>query len=187
MIDVDQLLHHVGHMPPVFLEEPRIADAGTVDVSAVLGDVFAAIGAPPPDRDGYGYDPDDAKQRNRQRVLLIAAWIAWAVRADIDDARRLQALFRTELVQLAALVDADQFAKDPDRQEELVRTVLNVLQLQPTGETRSQTTDRLDSLSTVQRTKILKAHQKKLERARELEAELKRKQREAQSSRYGRE
>lgn len=187
MIDVENLLHHIGQMPEVFLHEPRIGKVGSVDVAAVLGDLFSAIGADPPGPEDFGYEPNRPEHRNRQRVILVAAWIAWTLRSDITDARKLQDLFRAELTQLAAHVDAEQFANDPDRQEELVRTVLKALELQPAGETPAQTADRLDSLSTVRRTRIIRAQQKKLERARQLKADMERKRREAQASRYGRE
>jgi hypothetical protein len=77
-------------------------------------------------------------------------------------------LLSNGLLELAKLNKAPQFVTDPDRREELVRMTLNQLGLRPQGETVAQAQDRLITLSTTERQRVLRAARAAEERAREI-------------------
>jgi hypothetical protein len=89
------------------------------------------------------------------------------------------------------VVAARQFLDDTDRREELVRLVLRHLDLAPEGEAQADAEDRLSSLDSVRRVRLLQearaAEDERRKREAELAAELAKKQAEEQAARYDRE
>jgi len=65
-------------------------------------------------------------------------------------------LLREALEPLAALIDAERFVADPERREELVRLLLSRLDLRPAGESEYQAADRLKSLDSVERDRLIR-------------------------------
>jgi hypothetical protein len=86
---------------------------------------------------------------------------------------------------LAGLVRPDKFVSDPDRREELVRFCLAQLELRPLGETQSQAADRLTTLDSAERHRVLRATAAAERRAREVREAMARKQAQESASRYG--
>src|SRR5262249_34173546 len=72
------------------------------------------------------------------------------------------------LEELCGLVKASELTTDPDRREELARLCLNSLNLRPAGETRAQAEDRLMTLSTTERQRVLQEARAAEERARQI-------------------
>lgn len=89
--------------------------------------------------------------------------------------------------ELAALVSADVFVTDPDRREELVRLCLAALGLRPEAESEAQALDRLTTLSSVKREKVIRATKEHLERARQLREAMRRKEAEEAAAKATRE
>ena len=79
------------------------------------------------------------------------------------------------LRQLARLVKAELFVSDPDRREELARFVLASLDLRPAGETVEQASDRLTTLDSVERDRVLRRTAAAEKRAREVRQAMARK------------
>lgn len=69
---------------------------------------------------------------------------------------------------VADLVQSDLFVTDPDRREELVRLCLASLGLRPKGESEAHAEDRLRTLDSVERARVIAATREKQERARVL-------------------
>lgn len=88
---------------------------------------------------------------------------------------------------LSKLVDADQLVLDPDRREELIRLCLKMIDVLPEGETKAQAADRLGALDSVERQKVIRATQEKLEHARQLKKAMEAKRAAEAASRYNRE
>ncbi len=91
------------------------------------------------------------------------------------------------LDKLAELVAADQFVKDPDRREELARLCLAALDLRPAGESENSAEDRLKTLDSVERVRLIKATQEQQKRARQLREEMRRKEAAEAAAKVGRE
>lgn len=90
-----------------------------------------------------------------------------------------------KLVQLAELVKPQQVVADPDRREEFVRLCLASLNLRPLGESIPQATDRLATLDSVERSRILKETAAAERRAREIREAMARARAQESASRYG--
>jgi hypothetical protein len=84
----------------------------------------------------------------------------------------IELFLRVELALLAEYALADKFVTDPDRREELARLCLKALGLRPAGETEAQAQDRLTTLSTAERQRVIKAAQEAEDRARKIREEM---------------
>lgn len=156
---LQKLTHRLSECPPEFLMEPKCGDGGIIHVGAVVSDLMVSMGGTALEKtEARLFWTPDAKRRNYRRVVLICSWIfhdSW-----FRDAKRFskQALsfLKSDLDDLSKLVNADLFVTDPDRREELVRLCLNALDLIPQDEKESQALDRLETLNSVKRSKIIK-------------------------------
>ena len=187
---LDRLTHRLSECPAAFLAEPRIGGRGGVFVDAVVADLIVDLGGPRPADDRLVWFRSRAsKQRNHLRLILIASWLFHdePFRDANCHGEPVLSFLAEQLEELATLVAADLFTTDPDRREELVRYCLQALSLRPKGETEKQAADRLQTLDTIERAKVLvdlKATQK---RARELRDEMNRNRAQEAASRYSRE
>ena len=86
---------------------------------------------------------------------------------------------------LAGLVRPEVLVGDPDRREELVRLMLAQLDLRPAGETLAQANDRLMTLDSVERRRILEATLAAEKRAREVREAMAKARAQESASRYG--
>lgn len=89
------------------------------------------------------------------------------------------------LRQLASMVLASRLAADPDRREELVRVCLDELGHRPAGETVEQSGDRLTTLDSVERQRVLKATRAAEQRARDVREAMAKARAQESASRYG--
>lgn len=95
-------------------------------------------------------------------------------------------LLRSEgLRSIAQLLQAKQVISDPDRREELARICLNGLELRPQGESIAQATDRLMTLNSVERERILRETAAAEKRAREVREAMAKAKALESVSRYG--
>jgi hypothetical protein len=167
---LETLTRRLAECPPEFLAEPRIGSSGTIRCAAVVSDLLADLGGAPL-RGGEEtalVGADRRKDRNRLRVALVAAWLLhdeW-FRARKEFATPARRLFGGGLTELEALVPAEQLVSDPDRREELVRSCLRALGLRPAGETVAQAQDRLTTLSSAERQRVIREARSAEERAR---------------------
>jgi hypothetical protein len=177
--DLAHLLHRLTECPPDFLSEPMVGEKGAVDVVAVVSDLLCDLGALPipsdtlsPARSGE----DAVATRNRLRLVLVAAWLLsdpWFVEHRVGT--RAEPVMMNGLVEMAGLVQAERSVTDPDRREELVRTCLFGLGLRPGGESPDVAQDRLTTLSSAERVRVVQAARAAEERARQIREELARK------------
>ncbi len=180
---LERLTHHLSECPAEFLDEPRLGQRGLIHVDAVVSDLMMNLGGDPLSEKGSRtFRPGDKKRRNFLRLVLVCTWLLhdeW-FREKKRFVKPVYTWLKTGLDELARLVAADLFVTDPDRREELVRLCLETLDLRPQGETEAQAADRLNTLSSVERSKVVKATKAAQERARKIrEAMQKKKAREA--------
>lgn len=171
MPSLPALTRRLAETPPDFLLDPEIGRAGVVRVSAVVSDVLCALGgAPLSPRQAAAFQARPAAEaRNRLRLILLACWLLhdeqFRAAGVAGPALRLLA---SGLDELAALVPAEKCVVDPDRREELVRLCLSGLGWRPDGESEAEARDRLNTLSSVERRRVVAAARQAEERARQV-------------------
>jgi hypothetical protein len=168
---LEALTRRLAECPAEFLAEPLIGTAGSVHVAAVVSDLLRDLGGPPLTAEGaQAYQTADRRQRNRLRVVLVASWLLhdpwFRSRQRFDAAAR--SFLALGLTDLAKLIEAPQLVADPDRREELARLCLQALGLRPAGETVEQAQDRLTTLSSAERQRVIREAQAAERRAREV-------------------
>jgi hypothetical protein len=180
---LEGLLHRLADCPPDFLLGP-----GDIDITALACDHFRAVGVvipSPQERRSLAALPGEA-----QRLLPIVLWLLrddWFVaRPELAEAswRFLQS---DALTKLAKLVRPDVIINDPDRREELVRLCLKALGLVPEGESVAQAADRLATLDSAERERVIRRTRRAEARAREVREAMARQRAEEAAARYSRE
>ena len=121
-------------------------------------------------------------------VLSVATWLihdsTFLNRPDLIESG-WKWLSGESLRLLCELVRPEKLLTDPDRREELVRVCLEAHALIPSGESIAQSRDRLNTLDSVERQRILQATAEAERRAREVREAMARKQALESASRYG--
>lgn len=170
---LELLTRRLAECPADFLADPRIGKTGAVPVAAVVSDLVRDLGGAPLDaKQAATFAPQDAKQRNTLSATLIACWLLhdpW-FRQNGQFAARARAFLTTILPELAATTPAKKLVTDPDRREELARLCLKELGLRPAGESIAQAQDRLATLNTAERQRVIRAAREAEERARAVRA-----------------
>ena len=182
------LLHRVAETPKDFLAEPRIGAAGRVHVDAVVGDLLTALGVAVTQHDLQHF-AGNGPSRNAQAVTLLLSWLLadpWFATAAPTKAELL-ALLGDGASELAAATLARRFVDDPDRREELVRVTLAAIGARPVGESEAQAEDRLTSLSSAERTRVVDAARAAELRARQIREALRKKAAEESADKWTRE
>ena len=173
---LQQLTRRLAETPADMLAEPAAGATAGVETGAVVGDVLRSLGLLNPDARWLATlhpDRTDKNQRNYLRVMLAASWLLadpW-FRGKANPADAQNWLSGGSIAELAALTGADAFVKDDDRREELARLCLKALGLAPQGENEAQAQDRLESISSIERNRVIAASRKINETARKKRAE----------------
>jgi len=188
---LESLTRRLAECPADFLAEPRIGAAGKVHVAAVVSDVIRDLGGEPLIRaQAVAFEPKDARQhRNRLSLVLVAGWLLhdpWFTQQKRFAAPAYDFL-AMGLNELARHVKASSFVSDPDRREELARLCLKALDLRPAGETEAQAQDRLNTLNTAERQRVIQAARQAEQRAREIREAMARKEAEEATDKWSRE
>jgi hypothetical protein len=209
---LESLTRKLAETPEDFLAEPRVGQHGRVHTAAVVGDLIRLLGgnasadqlksfvgkSEPPTRTSKSpekskTDPPSAAEarheRNRFAVTLILCWLLsddWFRQLKPKTVDVLQ-LLDSEAAQLAAQVAPRKFVSDPDRREELVRVALARLGFRPAGETLAQAQDRLTTLNSTERARVLQAARAAEQRARQIREALARKAAEESADKWTRE
>lgn len=187
---LETLTRRLAETPEDFLAEPRIGSSGRVHVAAVVGDLLRSLAANPEAADLAGFEGTDPRRdRNRLSVSLLLCWLLadpWFRQNELS-ADALLELLEKGSAQLGAQVASRKFVTDPDRREELARFSLARLGYRPAGETLPQAQDRLTSLSSAERARVLQASRAAEQRARAIREALARKAAEESADKFTRE
>ena len=187
---LETLTRRLAEAPDDFLAEPRVGGAGRVHVAAVVGDLVRILGGDALAADLRDFTGSaDARDRNRLGVVMMLCWLLadeWFQQARPGVTEVLRVL-REGAADLATGAPAPKFQSDPDRREEIARFALALLGYRPAGETPAQAQDRLTSLSSAERARVLKAARAAEERARAIREALARKAAEESADKWTRE
>jgi hypothetical protein len=186
---LEDLTRRLAETPPDFLEEPRIKKSGKVHVDAVVHDLLLLQGAAVAPTQLAAFSSGDTADRNRLTMTLILCHLLsneWFLNQKID-ASALLALLNEGATELAGQMQAGKAITDPDRREEVVRFSLSRLGYRPAGETEAQAEDRLASLNSAERARVMAASRKAEARARAIREALAKKAAEESADKWTRE
>lgn len=187
---LEALTRRLTETPADFLAEPRVGKRGEVDVAAVVWDLFRSLGSVAPADMASKFrpaGPKAAEHRNRLRLVLVACWLLhdeW-FRGKKELAEPVWDLLTAALERLEGYLDADRVLTDPDRREELVRRALADLGLRPAGETKAQAADRLQTLDSAERERVLRDAAAAERRAQEIREAMAKAAAQETANRYG--
>jgi hypothetical protein len=191
------LVHRLAECPDEFLAEPRASAQGEIFTPAIVADLLRAWEADIPQHVGqtFAYKPSNSdanEQRSWLQIVSIACWLLhdeWFLKhkSPGEYSQLLWILLSSKLDELSRVVDAKLFVSDAHRREELARFCLSVLGLRPQGETQPQAQDRLKTLDSVERQRVVLETRAAQKRAQEIREEMQRKAAEEAASRYTRE
>lgn len=177
---LEPLLHRLAECPADFLLPPR-----EIDVAALICDHFRALGLPIPDAARRRLLV--AAQPGAQALISTVLWLLrdewFLARPDLAEPT-LRFLQSDLLRRLAKLVRAEEVINDPDRREELVRLCLKEIGLKPAEESDAQATDRLATLDSVERDRVIRETRSAEARAREVREAMARKRAQEAAARY---
>lgn len=187
---LDTLLRRLLDTPPDFLDTPRCGSHGQLQVAAVVGDAFSVRGLQMDASLRAALSGNSPGVSANQ--LSLSAIMAWLMVDELWDAFTAApdgwaVLFSETVPALAASAPAERFVLDPDRREELARSLVARLDLLPEGETHAQASDRLARVSGVERRRLLDASRAAEARARAIREALARKAAEESADKWTRE
>jgi hypothetical protein len=154
---LERLTRRLSDCPAEFLLPPRLGGSGTIDVPALVADLFRAMGAAPVPL-AAARPGAPATEANRLSLIAVAVWLLhdeWFLARPAP--AQTGALLGGALDGMAAHVQAEKAVTDPDHREELARRCLAGLGLLPAGESVAQATDRLTTLDSVERDRVERA------------------------------
>jgi hypothetical protein len=187
---LETLTRRLAETPEDFLGEPRIGTSGRVHVAAVAGDLMRGLGLRIEASELAALEGKDPRSdRNRLAITLLLCWLLsdeWFRHNKLSPADFF-ALLNQGSEQLGTQVASRKFITDPDRREELARFSLARLGFRPAGETVPQAQDRLTSLSSAERARVMQASRAAEERARSIREALARKAAEEAADKFTRE
>lgn len=187
---LESLTRRLAETPEDFLAEPRIGRTGAVEVAAVVSDLLEILGSSREGNPLTRFVTQDARaDRNRLAIALLQCWLLaddWFRQAKPKREEILR-LLETDSADLAAQVPARRFVTDPDRREELARLALARLGYRPAGETVAQAQDRLTTLNSAERARVMQASRAAEERARQIREALARTAAEEAADKWSRE
>ncbi len=210
---LETLTRRLSECPPDFLLEPFAMEKGEIHVDAVVSDLIRDLGGKRlmvHELEIFGAGPSQKKQpaavqvvkrlqdlkmggaspqNNRIRLILVASWLlhdSWFV-TEGTFAREAFVLLSKGLDLMATVVPAEKCVSDPERREELVRLCLAKLGLRPAGETGLQAQDRLTTLDSVERDRVMRKARAAEQRAHDIREAMKKKAAEEAAAKYNRE
>jgi len=188
--ELPRLTRRLAQTPSDFLDEPKIGKSGRLVVAALVNDLLRRFGRYAHDAELATFAGNNVKQdRNRLQLIAIATWLLaddWFIEANISGDAVLS-LLAQNLTEIANVTRADKFINDPERREEFVRVILARLQFRPEGESKAQAIDRLSTLSSIERRRLLAESREAEKRARQIREALARKAAEESADKWTRE
>lgn len=193
--DLITLMRRLSAVPDVFfgpLESNDISKPPALCVGALVNDlIYDAQGDYLDYKELERFIP--SSQPTNHNYLRIVSLLCFLYREPafesfLKESRRLLAFLRsTRLEQLSKIIDYKEFITDSERREELSRLSLEGLGLLPAGENKIFSQDRLTTLDSIERKKIVQKTKEALERAQKLKEEMERRAAEEAASKMSRE
>jgi hypothetical protein len=186
---LEPLLHRLTDCPREFLDVAGKDNPSGVEVVAIVCDLLRTLTPDkPPELEASHLAAIRARTLAELTLISITCWLLsdpWFLGRPQLSPLIWKLLVSQTLTRLAGLVRPDKFINDADRREELVRTCLAQLGLRPASESAAQAADRLATLDSSERDRILRETAAAERRAREIREAMARIQAQESASRYG--
>jgi len=186
---LERLLRRLIETPADFLAEPHTADgSGIIRVPAVVSDLLELHGGNGMNMDS-GAPEASPTDRRSAGVTLLLCWLL----ADPElisqgiSSNALLTLLTDGAAELASQNTAAKYRDDSERREEMIRFALARLDMRPSGETVIQAQDRLTTLGSIERNRVLAASRAAEQRARDIREALARQAAQESADKYTRE
>lgn len=190
--DLETLTRRLAETPDIFLRDPHLGSGkGLIQTPAVVGDLLRMLGCPFSQGElSPFHGVETTAERTRLTLIQVLCWLLadeWFRENAHHDKDRILALLKDDAGQLAGYGKAAKWISDPDRREELSRLTLARMGYLPKGETPEQAQDRLTTLSSIERARVMQAAKAAEQRAREIREALIRKAAEESADKWTRE
>lgn len=194
--DLFYLLQRLQNCPeeffrlPVLLSSPKNY-AGEIYVGAIVNDLLFDLGVSEDPRKIYeSFQMKHSTQnQNYLQLVIITSYLLeapWFTSAK-KFGNQAKELLGVKLKNLAGVVEAKEFVLDSERREELVRFCLKELNLKPKGETDNHALDRLTTVNSIERQRLIEESKAAQKRAQELREAIARQEAEEAASKWNRE
>lgn len=191
---IDALTHRLAECPPDFLETPGNTQmnrgstpSAVIDVGAIACDLMRQMGVEDPASLATSIHRFGMK---RQQLISITVWLlsdSWFVKRKEYASAIGKLLVSEDFEELVQIVRPEQVIGDPDRREELARICLRELQLRPKGESETEAKDRLTTLDSVERERVVRKTRAAEARARQIREKMAEQAAQEAAARYSRE
>lgn len=186
---LDALLRRLTECPAEFLEMAGANPTRGIDVVSIACDLVRGLDPlQPPELMTDWLRVLRQRTADELRLVSVLCWLLrdeWFRNQPTLAADVCQLLAGAWIKELAELVRPDKFVHDPDRREELIRRCLSQLRLRPWGESKLEAHDRLATLDSAERQRVLRATAAAERRAREVREAMARQRALDAASRYG--
>ena len=189
--DVFELVTHLRKCPDIYLEPSSLIENEGLNSIALVCDTYRIVcndflkkGFKKPSDFNLAYIGD-----NHWRAIHISIWLLshrnFINSALIED--KLYNFWFEELSEASLYVKFKEWISDDERAEEMVRLLLHCCEIIPDGENQDEAADKLSSLSSADRQKVLKQSYEAHERIMNIKREMAEKKAREAANTYGRE
>jgi hypothetical protein len=186
--DVFELVTHLRKCPDSFLKPSVFLFKEGLNSIALIYDTYRNVSN---DflRNDFSIPKDVNLNSNHWQAIHVSAWLLshqnFINKPSIED--KLYNFWFEELREASAYVKFNEWVSDDERAEEMVRILLNCCEIIPNGENQDESTDKLSSLSSADRHKVLKQSYEAHERIMNIKREMAEKKAREAANTYGRE
>lgn len=190
---LEALMDRLAEVPADFLKKygKTPGDADCIFLPAIINDLLLDTGDDPLTADESEKTEKFRTGKNLQQLIGILCYIyhdSFFINNKVEPGLIRGIIFSKRLASLGETADnADQFITDPDRREELCRIAIDAAGFYPDGEDEKKSRDRLASLDSIERKKILDKTREAQKRAREIREAMLRQEAEEAASKMTRE
>lgn len=187
---IESLTRRLAETPEDFLASPvGKGNRKPINVPAVVSDLLRDIGGNPL-TEAHANEIKRNGSARQLTTILITAWLLhddWFLdRMELAEPIRTLIL-RGDLAPITELVEPRLFVTDPDRREELARLCLDKIGLRPEGESLIVARDRLTTLNSVERERVLTETREAQRRIQKIQEAMNRKKAQEAAPAWGRE
>jgi len=190
---LEAMMDRLAAIPAVFtgdFNKAGSSNSGPV-LTAIVNDLLLDTGDRPLSPEEIKTLENSAGKKNYQRLVAVLCHVyhdPFFLENKPEPGLIRKLFFSQKLTALGAVIDDESlFISDPDRREELCRLALVSVNMLPRGENEKRAKERLATLDSIERKKILDKTREAQQRAREIREAMLRKEAEEAASKMSRE
>ena len=189
--DLFELVTHLKKCPEIFLKPSNLLARDGLDSIALISDTYRMVSAiflkkelNVPAKINFNSIDD-----NYWKAIHISCWLLYhhSFRNKPALENKLRLFWFEELYHVTQYVKYKEWITDEERAEEMVRLLLLCFEILPNGESIAEAADKLSSISSVDRQKVLRQSYEAHERIMNIKREMAEKKAREAANTYGRE